>query len=165
MVNGSIHPSIKRMDKWLWLTCTVLYWHAHVTLAGHNMSQTDGMSVGGDSGRGGHSGNTGTGCYKNHDHDRMTGQWGRGKVTSTTSIQATLGAVVRPSQQQQSRRQSVAVIPSSGGAVSVAAVTALLASSTPATNVTAVGIAAAAATSSSGNQPPVSNRAVDLGIV
>ena len=125
------------------------------------------MSVGGDSGRGGHSGNTGTGCYKNHDHDRsMTGQWGRGKVTSTTSIQATLGAVVRPSQQQQqSRRQSVAAIPSSGGAVSVAAVTALLASSTPATNVTAVGIAAAAATSSSGNQPPVSNRAVDLGIV
>ena len=112
--------------------------------------------MGGDSGRGGHSGNTGTGCYKNHDHG-MTSH-GRGQVTSTTS-QATLG-IGRP--QQQSRRQSVAAIPSSGGAVSVAAVTALLASSTPATNVTAVGIAAAA--NSSSNQPAVNNL-VDLGIV
>ncbi|XP_059350542.1 uncharacterized protein LOC130693259 isoform X2 [Daphnia carinata] len=83
---------------------------------GHNMSQTDGNSMGGESGPVGH---TGTGCYKNHEHSLMLHpQHG----AANRLVPATGGQ----------RRQSATT-----GAISIAAVTALLASS-PATNVSGV---------------------------
>lgn len=83
---------------------------------GHNMSQTDGNSMGGESGPVGH---TGTGCYKNHEHSLMLHpQHG----AANRLVPATGGQ----------RRQSATT-----GAISIAAVTALLASS-PATNVSGI---------------------------
>lgn len=39
---------------------------ARAHIIGHNLSQIDANSMGGESGR--HVGTTGTGCYKNHEH-------------------------------------------------------------------------------------------------
>lgn len=83
---------------------------------GHNMSQTDANSMGGESSRGGHVGHTGTGCYKNHEHSMLHGQ-----------------PALAPTPANRSGRRPSAVATATG-AVSIAAVTALLASS-PATNV------------------------------
>jgi hypothetical protein len=86
------------------------------------MSQTDGNSMGGESGPVGH---TGTGCYKNHEHSMM----------------------LHPQQQHHGTAAANRLIPISGGqqrrasattgAISIAAVTALLTSS-PATNVSGI---------------------------
>ena len=84
---------------------------------GHNMSQTgDGNSMGGESGRGGNVGHTGTGCYKNHEHSMLHGPQPPAAAAAAAN--------------RHHRRPSVAA---AAGAVSIAAVTALLTSS-PATN-------------------------------
>lgn len=120
---------------------------------GHNMSQTDGNSMGGESGPVGH---TGTGCYKNHDHSMMLHpQQHHG--TSTAAATNRLVPLNAPGGQ---RRASATT-----GAISIAAVTALLTSS-PVTNVS--GIAQQqppppAPSSQQQQQPTTPNNLVDLG--
>lgn len=104
---------------------------------GHNMSQTDANSTGGESARGGYVGHTGTGCYKNHEHSMLHG-------TAAAS-----GPAHHNRSALHTRRPSA--VATATGAVSIAAVTALLTSS-PATNVSGHPMI----------QPPTNNL-VDLG--
>lgn len=113
------------------------------------MSQTDAMSTGGESGRGGHAGNTGTGCYKNHEHSMHIGA----SAGSCGGLGARSGAGLR--------RQSCGAAP---GAVSIAAVTALLASSPATTGIVAQNNSQQSSTGGGGGaQATPSNNLVDLG--
>lgn len=109
-------------------TCFFPVWDEHIVRhpfiggenVGHNMSQTDAMSTGGESGRGGHAGNTGTGCFKNHEHSMHLGASAASAVGRSTTA----------------RRQSCGASAATG-AVSIAAVTALLTSSPATTGIIA----------------------------
>ncbi len=117
------------------------------------MSQTDGNSMGGESGPVGH---TGTGCYKNHDHSMMLHpQQHHGTSTAANRLV--------PLNAGGQRRASATT-----GAISIAAVTALLTSS-PATNVSGIAQqqppAAPSSQQQQQQQPPTTpNNLVDLGI-
>ena len=109
------------------------------------MSQTDGNSMGGESGPVGH---TGTGCYKNHEHSMMLHPQQQQQQHHGTASGANRLLPVAGGQQ---RRASATT-----GAISIAAVTALLTSS-PATNVSGI-------TQQQQQPPPTPNDLVDLGI-
>ena len=117
-------------DKYLSRLLDTVIWRR----TGHNLSQTDANSTGGESGR--HVGHTGTGCYKNHEHSMLQ---------PSALASASAAATTAGSRDQRRRLSSVLAAAAAPGIVPVV---------TPVLAPAAVGIAL---------QPAPTNNLLDLG--